>query len=148
MMTKKNYQLKAMTATLSIPLSSVVTPFEGNPRTFKQWVKEMEKKYALMSGKHNHEVPTLAYMTCKGSVSDFIKRYLDETEASESVPSWNDLKKLLKNRFSEITDSQHALAIMRRTRQLDGESVQLFVEGLLQLSEDDFDSDRMADSLI
>ena len=140
-------QIKAMTAALSLPLSSVVTPFEGDPRKFKRWVKEVEK-YALMSGKQNHEVPTLAYMTCKGSVGDFIKRYLDETEASESVASWNDLKKLLKNRFSEITDPQHALAIMRRTKQFDGESVQLFAERLLQISEDAFDSDRIANPLI
>lgn len=140
-------QIKAMTAALSIPLSSVVTPFEGDPRKFKQWVKEVEK-YALMSGKQNNEVPTLAYMTCKGSVGDFIKRYLDETEALESVPSWNDLKKLLKNRFSEITDSQHALAVMRRTRQSDNESVQLFAERLLQIAEDAYDSERMADPLI
>lgn len=27
--------------------------------------------------------PLLAYITSKGSVGDFIKRYLDETEASE-----------------------------------------------------------------
>ena len=73
-------QIKAMTAALSIPLSSVVTPFEGDPAKFKQWVKEVEK-YALLSGKQNHEIPTLAYMTCKGSVGDFIKRYFDETEA-------------------------------------------------------------------
>jgi hypothetical protein len=85
-------QIKAMTAALSIPLSSVVTPFERDPRKFK-WVKEVEK-YALISGKQNHEIPTLAYMTCKGSVVDFIKRYLEETEALESVSSWNDLKKL------------------------------------------------------
>jgi hypothetical protein len=61
-------QIKAITAALSIPLSSVVTPFEGDPTKFKQWIKEVEK-YALMSGKQNHEIPTLAYMTCKGSVT-------------------------------------------------------------------------------
>ena len=85
-------QIKAMTAALSIPLSSVVTQYEGDPRKFKQWIKEIEK-YALLSGKQNHEIPTLAYMTCKGSVGDFIKRYFDETEISEGIPSWNDLKK-------------------------------------------------------
>ena len=96
-----------MTAALSIPLSSVVTPFEGDPTKFKQWIKEVEK-YALMSGKQNHEIPILAYMTCKGSVGDFIKRYFDETE----IPSWNDLKTLLRDRFADVIDSQHAIAIM------------------------------------
>jgi hypothetical protein len=109
-------QIKAMTAALSIPLSSVVTPFEGDPTKFKQWIKEVEK-YALMSGKQNHEIPILAYMTCKGSVGNFIKRYFDETE----IPSWNDLKTLLRDRFADVIDSQHAIAIMRRTRQFDNE---------------------------
>lgn len=71
-------QVKAVTAALSVPLSSVITPFEGGPRKFKQWLKEVEK-YAVMSGKANHEIPMLAYITSKGSVGDFINRYLDET---------------------------------------------------------------------
>jgi hypothetical protein len=87
-------------------------------------------------------------MTCKRSVGDFIKRYLDETEALKSVPSWNDLKKLLKNKFSEITDPQHALTIMRRTKQFDSKSVQLFAECLWQISEDVFDSNTIPYPLI
>ena len=136
-----------MTAALSIPLSSVVTQCEGDPRKFKQWIKEIEK-YALLSGKQNHEIPNLAYMTCKGSVGDFIKRYFDETEISEGIPSWNDLKKLLRDRFADVIDSQHAIAIMRRTRQFDNECVQIYAERLLQIAEDAFDPDRMTDQLV
>ena len=132
-----------MTAALSIPLSSVVTPFEGDPTKFKQWIKEVEK-YALMSGKQNHEIPILAYMTCKGSVGDFIKRYFDETE----IPSWNDLKTLLRDRFADVIDSQHAIAIMRRTRQFDNECVQLYAERLLQIADDAYDRDKMTDQLV
>jgi hypothetical protein len=43
-----------------------------------------------MSGKQNHEIPILAYLTCKGSVGYFIKQYFDETEISEGILSWND----------------------------------------------------------
>lgn len=56
-----------------------------------------------MSGKPGHEIPMLAYITSKGSVGDFIKRYLDETKASEEVPSWHNLRVSLKERFAEIT---------------------------------------------
>lgn len=35
--------VKAMTATLSKPLSSVINLFEGDPRKFQQWIKEVEK---------------------------------------------------------------------------------------------------------
>jgi hypothetical protein len=34
-------KIKAMTAALSIPLSSVVTPFEGDPTKFKQWINPL-----------------------------------------------------------------------------------------------------------
>lgn len=87
-------QVKAITAALSVPLSSVITPFEGDAQKFKQWIKEVEK-YSVMSGKQGHEIPMLAYITSKGSVGDYIKRYLDETDASEEIPSWSDLKESL-----------------------------------------------------
>lgn len=35
--------VKAMTATLSVPLSSVINLFEVDPRKFQQWIKEVEK---------------------------------------------------------------------------------------------------------
>ena len=140
-------QVKAITAALSVPLSSVITPFEGDAQKFKQWIKEVEK-YSVMSGKQGHEIPMLAYITSKGSVGDYIKRYLDETDASEEIPSWNDLKESLKNRFAEITDPQHALAVMRKTRQNSNESVQLFAERLLQIAEDAYSNDRLKDPLI
>jgi hypothetical protein len=73
-------------------IKAMIAPFEGDPTKFKQLIKEVEK-YAPMSGKQNHEIPILAYMTCKGSVGDFMKRYFDETEISEGVPNWNDFKK-------------------------------------------------------
>lgn len=33
-------KVKAMAAASSIPLSSVITPFEGDPKKFQQWIKE------------------------------------------------------------------------------------------------------------
>lgn len=38
----------------------------------------------------------IAYITSKGSLGDYIKKYLDETDASEEIPSWNDLKRIYK----------------------------------------------------
>lgn len=35
--------VKAMTATLSEPLSSLINLFEADPRKFQQWIKEVEK---------------------------------------------------------------------------------------------------------
>lgn len=104
-----------------------ITIFQGDPGKFKQWVKDIEK-YAKLSEMNNKDIPKIAYVTCKGSVGDFIKRYLTEIEASGELPSWNVLKQFLKNIFAEITDSQHALAIMRKMRKDSNESVQIFAE--------------------
>lgn len=100
-----------------------------------------------MSGKQNPEIPMFAYITNKGSVGDYIKRILDETEAAEEVPSWTDLREMLRNRFAEITDLQHALAVMRRTRQNSNESVQ-FAERMLQIAEDAYNREKLKDKVV
>lgn len=41
---------------------------------------------------NNKEIPKIAYITCKGSVGDFIKRYLTEIEALGELPSQKYLK--------------------------------------------------------
>lgn len=55
---------------------------------------------------------------------------------------------MLRNRFAEITDPQHALAVMRRTRHNSNESVQLFVERLLQILEDAYNRLKLKDKLV
>lgn len=140
-------QVKSVTAAIAVPINQVITIFEGDPGKFKQWIKDIEK-YAKMSDMNNEDIPKIAYVTCKGSVGDFIKRYLTEIEASGELPSWNDLKQFLKNRFAEITDSQHALAIMRKMRQNSNESVQIFAERILQVAEDAYTSENLEHEII
>lgn len=101
-----------------------------------------------MYNMNNEDIPKIVYVTCKGSVGDFIKRYLTEIEASGELPSWNDLKQFLKNRFAEIIDSQHALAIMRNMRQNSNESVQIFAERSLQVAEDAYTSENLEHEII
>lgn len=40
--------VKAMTATLSVPLSPVINLFEGDSRKFQQWIKEVEQFGAII----------------------------------------------------------------------------------------------------
>ena len=51
------------------------------------------------------------------------------------------MKQELTVRFAEIVDPQHALTLLRKIKQRPKESVQLFAERLLTLSEDAFDRD-------
>lgn len=71
----------------------------------KRYKKNMQKT----SEKNYEDIPKIAYVTRKGSLGDFIKRYLTEMEAPGELLSWNDLKQFLKNRCAEITDSQQNL---------------------------------------
>lgn len=73
----------------------------------------------------------MAYQTSRGAVSDFIQRYLQANPEN----SWEELKTELKLRFSENSDAQHALCILRETKQKVSESVQCYAERLLSLAE-------------
>lgn len=138
-------QFKSLSAAMTAQgVFQVVKTFEGDPSKFKTWIKELEK-YAKLVGLDNVSIPNIAFQTSAGSVGDFIKRYIESME-EEGVLSWDDLKKLLRQRFAEITDSQQAMALLRKTKQKDTESVQIYSERLLQVAEDAYpdaqDDDR------
>ena len=130
---KMAHQFGTLSAAMSTQgVFHVVKTFEGDPAKFKQWVKDIEK-YSKLVQLSDSKIPNIAYQTSTGSVCDFIRRYLDTLDEE---PSWNDLKKLLKQRFAEVTDAQQAMALLRKTRQTDSESVQIFSERILQVAED------------
>lgn len=52
------------------------------------------KSIGRQNGRGHLHGPMITYITSKGSVGDYIKRYLDETDASEKIPPWNDLKRI------------------------------------------------------
>ena len=140
-------QFKNLTAAMTAQgVFQIVKTFEGDPRKFKTWVKEIEK-YARLVRLENDTIPNIAYQTSSGSVSDFIKRYIDSVENIGDL-SWEDLKKLLRQRFAGITDSQQAMDLLRKTRQGDNESVQIYSERLLQVAEDAYPNAQEADKAI
>ena len=57
-----------------------------------------------------------AYRPSKAAVSGYIKRYM------EALPqnTLGDLKTELAKRFSDVTDSQYALSLLRSVRQIVG----------------------------
>lgn len=128
-------QLKSLQTSISVPLFSVVPTFEGNPKQFKQWTRNVER-YAQLADLREEDIPKIAHVTCIGLVADFIKRYLDEIKTIGETAKWQDLKKLLQKRFAEITDDYQAMAMMRRMKQQPGESVQMYAERMLSVAED------------
>lgn len=127
--------LKALQNALSVPLFQIIEPFGGNPMCYKKWVKEIQR-YAQLTKLEDKDITRIAYVSCKGPPADFIKRYIEETEENDRELSWNDLQRLLKKRFDEITDEQQALSILRRMRQFPEESVQLYSERFLRVADE------------
>lgn len=115
-------------------VAKVIKSFEGNPKEFKEWIKNIEK-YSILTRVPADQVKMVAYQSCKGPVSDFLKRHLAENQGQ----AWADIKRELTSRFAEVTDTQYALSLLRKVKQKSGESIQVYAERLLALAEDAFD---------
>ena len=128
-------EVTGMTTTIGAQgIAKIIKPFEGDSHQFKEWIKGIEK-YAYLTRVPNDQVKMIAYQSSKGAVSDFLQRYLTEHLGH----TWRQVKEELTSKFAEVTDSQHALMLLRKVRQKPGENVQVHAERLLALSEDAFD---------
>lgn len=107
----------------------IPTRYEGDPRRFREWVKQIEK-YAFMTELQADKVKLVAYKTSAGPVSDFIERYITNSPNN----TWNQLKSELTMRFAEISDSDQALKMLREIKQKKDENVQCYAERLLSLA--------------
>ena len=63
-----------------------------------------------------------------------MKQYLEANQQH----TWGKVKAELTARFAEVTDSQHALMLLKKVRQTPGENVQVYAERLMALGEDAF----------
>lgn len=113
-------------------VAKIISSFDGgSPKEFKEWIKSIEK-YALLTGVHADQIKLVAYQASKGPVSDFLKRYLEANQGA----SWLQVKTELTTRFAEVTDTQHALMLLRKIKQKQGENIQVYAERLLALADE------------
>lgn len=89
----------------------------------------------MLIGLDRGSIRYLTYQSAKGPVSNFLKRHFE----AHPDQSWEEIKKELKVRFAEIIGPQHALLLLRRVKQKPGESVHVYLERLIDLSEDWFE---------
>lgn len=78
------------------------------------------------------EKKLFAYQSSAGVVSGFIQRYM----VAMPDNTWQRLKEQLIVRFSDVTDYQMALSLLRAEKQRPGENIQLFAERILSLAEE------------
>lgn len=111
----------------------LIKPFDGNPKEYREWIRNIEKYRVMMSVNHE-DCKILAHQSAKGAVGAFLQRYL----ADNNGVTWVELKKEMSKRFSDVTDQNVAFTMLRQVRQK-GDNVQLYVEKILSLADDAFD---------
>ena len=114
----------------------MVRTFSGEAKDFRDWVKSIDKCHVLLMGGDVETKMMIAYQTSSGVVSDFIHRYLNTVAVGDRT--WDNLYQQLSHRFAEVTDEQHALALLRQLYQRPGESVPMFAERVQALAAEAF----------
>ena len=109
-------------------ISQFITPFEGDPSKFKQWVKGIEK-YAFSTKLTDRRTVYIAYQAARSGVSDFISRLINV-----QGQTWANLKAELTARFAEISDHMQEFSLLKKIKQNPSENIQLFTERLLALA--------------
>ena len=116
-------------------ISGVVNKFDGNPKHYREWIKSIEK-YAVLVNANDERKKLIAYQTSSAAVSGFIHRYMQ----ANAGHTWDQMKQQLATRFSDVTDAQMALSLLRQVRQKQGETIQNYAERILSLAEDAYDN--------
>ena len=129
-------------------LASTVPTFDGTPRKYKRWIRDLERILLLADIKEaekSSKLKLFALMSSKGPVRDCISRRMKDYPEE----NWTVLEKELKARYSPCVDSLQALAILRKAKQRPDQSVQDFVEYLRDVGYDAFPtSTRLEESIV
>lgn len=138
-----NTMLQLRSAINSQGVSSRISPYHGDAKGFRGWIKEVEK-YCMLLNLGDDDKKAVAFQSSRGSVSDFLKR------RGEDLPgeTWAQLKIELARRFAEITDAQYAFTVLKSVRQKANESVQMYSEKLIGLAEEAFVGQDMSSDCI
>lgn len=83
-------------------------------------------KYLILLQANQDQIKLIAYQSCRGPVSDFIQRPLQNNANN----MWDQLKAKLTNWFSEVTDPQHSLRLLHDVKQGKQEIVQIYAKRL------------------
>ena len=116
-------------------ISSIVSRFDGNAKNLREWIKSIEK-YSVLTGVDDARQILIAYQTSDGAVSTFIERKM----IKNLYHNWGQIKAQLAVRFSNITDGQMALSLLRQYKHKVGESIHNYAERILSLAETPYDN--------
>ena len=90
------------------------------------------KKALTLVDKDNDRLTALALETLQGPAADFLQRKIS---ANPGI-TWDEIRKIMTDQYSDLADAQLALHQLRKLRQKPDENVQNFSERLIVMSED------------
>lgn len=123
------------TALTAQGISGIVSKFDGNPKHFREWIKSIDK-YAIIVNADDDRKKLIAYQTSSAAVSGFIHRYMQANVGH----TWDQMRAQLAVRFSDVTDAQMALSLLRQVKQKIGETIQNYAERILSLAEEAYNN--------
>ena len=122
-----------------------VSKFRGDKGTVKAWLSEIERESKLTDDTDERRIK-LAYQSAEDIAGSFIKRYLESNGGG--LHTWEELKTKLLSAFGATADANHALALLKSTKQKRQESIQIYGERLIMLAEDAFPKQDLDEPLI
>ena len=89
-------------------ISRIVSRFDGNPKNFREWIKSIEK-YAVLINADEDRKKFIAYQSSGGACLVLFRDTCKQMRAR----TWAQMKAQLAVRFSDVTDNQMALSLLR-----------------------------------
>ena len=121
-----------------------IRPFNGEGhQRFQDWLKDMEKSRVQCAG-DDDRMRNLAVATLTGPAADFLLRVIEHTPQVTR----NQIKQVLKQRYSDLADVQYARQSMRNLRQTKTESVQNFGERIIAVAQEAYPGQNLNDPTI
>ena len=112
-------------------ISTSVPKFDGSSKQYREWIRAVEK-YATFIRAGDARKKVIAFQSALGAVSGFIQRFM----ITNLDGTWAQLKAQLAVRFSDVTDAQMALSLLRSVKQKAGANIQVYAERILSLAEE------------
>ena len=134
---------KIVTSLVTSQVIAGVTPYKGETKDFKRWVRDIERHVRAIAGNDESRI-SVATQTSQGIVAYFLFRYRND----HGHFTWQELKDELSNRFGDIVDASTALTQLRRMKQNSGESVTVFAERILDKASDAYPEEPLDEPLI
>ena len=94
------------------------------------------EKYAVLVNVPDACKKLIAHQSSGGALSGFIQRYMTANPNN----TWAQLKEKLAVRFSDVTDAQMSLSLLRQVTEKQAESIQTYSERILSLAEEAYNN--------